>query len=68
MPYSIEKEGDDKWCVYNTDSGKKVGTHDSRMEAMKQMRALYASDGKAAKKPEKKSDKDADDEGDHEYR
>lgn len=67
MPYSIEKK-DDKFCVYNNDTGEKVGEHDTRQKAVSQMRALYAEEGKEAKKPEKKSAKKSDDEGDHEYR
>lgn len=63
MPYSIEKKGD-VWCVYNNDTGKKMGEHDSRTEAMKQMKALYAEEGKPAEKKKPASD----DEGDHEYR
>lgn len=62
MPYRIEKKGE-KWCVYNSDTGDKKGEHDSRMQAMKQMRALYAAEGDGSKKkeePKKKKDRDSD--------
>lgn len=73
MPYRIEQK-DDKFCVYNSDTGDKMGEHDSRQDAMKQMRALYAQEGKggsAKQKPEKKSSKKSkkqvDHEEDHDY-
>lgn len=66
MPYRIEQKGE-KWCVYNSDTGDKKGEHDSRMQAMKQMRALYAAEGKDG--GEKKSDakKKKSDNDDHDY-
>lgn len=67
MPYSIEQKAEGKWCVYNNDTGEKLGEHPSRTEAMKQMKALYANEGKPKEAP-KSDDKKKDDEGDHEYR
>ncbi len=65
MPYRIEEKGE-KWCVYNSDTGEKKGEHDSRMQAMKQMKALYAAEGKEG--GEKKSDaKKKAASGDHDY-
>lgn len=70
MPYSIEKKGD-QFCVYNNDTGEKVGEHDTRQKAVAQMRAIMANEGKDSKKSDgKKSDKkkksDRDDD-DHDY-
>lgn len=42
MPYKIRKSGD-KWEVYNPDTGKVYGTHDSKEAAEKQVKALYAN-------------------------
>lgn len=42
MPYIIKKQGD-KWIVYNKESGKTMGTHDSKEKANKQLKALYAN-------------------------
>jgi len=42
MPYAIKKQGN-KWVVYNKDSGKVMGTHDSKEKAKAQLRALYAN-------------------------
>ena len=66
MPYSIQKKGDD-WCVYNDDTGKKVGEHDSRPEAMKQMKALYAEEKAGKEAPRKKSAQEDEDEEDNDY-
>ena len=54
MPYSVQKKGD-SWCVYNDDTGKKVGEHNDRTAAMRQMRALYANTD-AGKEPEGKDE------------
>lgn len=48
MPWKIEKRGD-QFCVMKEDSNESEGCHDSRDEAMSQMRALYASEEKALK-------------------
>ena len=40
MPYDIRKKGD-KWQTYNKDTGDVKGTHDSREDALRQMRLLY---------------------------
>lgn len=47
MPYAIRKELD-KFKVVNTDTNEVKGEHNTRAEAMAQMRALYANEGKAA--------------------
>lgn len=45
MPYEVVKKGS-KWVVVKESSGKVIGTHPTRAAAVKQMRALYASEGK----------------------
>ena len=42
MPYKVEKRGE-KWVVFNPDTGKVYGTHDSKKEAEDQQAALYAN-------------------------
>lgn len=42
MPYKIRKKGD-QWEVYNPDTGKVYGTHDTKAEADDQLAALYAN-------------------------
>lgn len=42
MPYSIKKAGS-KFQVVSKDTGKVHGTHPTREDAQKQMRALYAN-------------------------
>jgi hypothetical protein len=42
MPYSVSRRGN-KWVVYNPESGKVFGTHETREQAMAQVRALYAN-------------------------
>ena len=53
MPYKIEVDGS-KFKVVSKEGGKVHGTHSSRKDAMKQMRALYANvkDAKPAKAAE----------------
>jgi hypothetical protein len=49
MPWKIEKGqgkcSPDQWSVVKED-GEVKGCHDSRESALKQLRALYASEGK----------------------
>jgi len=40
MPYDVEKRGN-KWVTLNTDTGDVKGTHDTKEEALRQMRLLY---------------------------
>lgn len=40
MPYEVRKE-DDKWCVYNTESGDRKACHDSEESAEAQVRLLH---------------------------
>jgi len=44
MPYDIRQKGD-KWVTYNKETGDVKGTHDSREDAVKQMRLLYGVEG-----------------------
>lgn len=41
MPYEIRKE-DDKWCVFNKDTGDKKDCHDSEEKAQEQVNLLHA--------------------------
>lgn len=61
MPFSIEQEGPDKYCVYNNDTKSKVGEFDNRMAAMKKMKQLYAAEAKAENEPLKKEKSEKDD-------
>lgn len=47
MPWSIEKRGS-KYCVIKDDDGHNQGCHDSRAQAERQRRALYASEEASA--------------------
>src|SRR5262245_41834783 len=40
MPFEIRKVGS-QWCVYTQDTDHKHGCHDTRAEAVQQLRALY---------------------------
>lgn len=42
MPYTIEKEDDGKWCIYDKETGKKIkgGEFNDRMSAMNKVREL----------------------------
>lgn len=64
MPYSIEQEGPDKWCVYNNDTKSKVGEFPNRTEAMKKMKLLYRAEAKAEGEPEKKETSEKKDDED----
>ena len=54
MKYSIQKEGD-KFCVYDGDGNSK-GTFDTRAEAMKEMKVLYAGGNTPAADAEGKAE------------
>lgn len=45
MPYDIVKRGS-KYCVVKREGGKKMGCHPSRAKAVKQLRAIMASENK----------------------
>lgn len=45
MPYDIVKRGS-KFCVVKRDGGKALGCHPTRTAAVRQMRAIYASESK----------------------
>ena len=47
MPWQLERR-DGKWCVINESSGSSDGSHDSRADAIKHQRALYASEARVA--------------------
>ena len=44
MPYAIRKQGE-KWITYNKQTGDVKGKHDTRDEALSQMRLLYHVEG-----------------------
>jgi len=48
MPYTIEKEDDGKWCIYDKATGKKVkgGEFNDRMSAMNKVRELLKIEAK----------------------
>ena len=46
MPYEMRKQ-DEKWCVFNKDTGDKKGCSETRAMAVKHMRALYAAESGA---------------------
>lgn len=47
MPWSLERR-DSKWCVIKDSDGSSAGCHDSRADAIKQQRALYANESRMA--------------------
>lgn len=47
MPWSIERR-DKRWCVVKDADGSSAGCHDSRTDAVKQQRALYANEARVA--------------------
>lgn len=46
MPYNVRKRGK-RWCVYKEGASKSLGCHDSKEEAQRQQRALYAGEKSA---------------------
>jgi hypothetical protein len=46
MPYSVSEQ-DGEYCVIKDDDGSVLGCHDSRAEALAQMRAIILNEGKA---------------------
>lgn len=42
MPYKVRKVGD-KYKVQTAETGRTVGTHDTKAAAERQLRALYAN-------------------------
>jgi len=49
MPYSVRKSGT-KYQIVNKDTGKVVGTSDSKAKAEASIRARYAGEGGNAKR------------------
>lgn len=47
MPWSLARR-DGKWCVVKDSDGEVEGCHDSRTDAIKQQRALYANERRVA--------------------
>lgn len=47
MPWSLSRR-DGKWCVVKDDDGEVEGCHESRTDAIKQQRALYANESRVA--------------------
>lgn len=45
MPYAVRKKGT-KYQVVKKDDGKVLGTHPSKTSAQRQIRAIYANEGK----------------------
>jgi hypothetical protein len=45
MPERIEKI-DDKWVVYPSKGGNRLGTHDTKKSALKQLAAIEINKGK----------------------
>lgn len=67
MPYTIEKEADGQWCIYDKASGKKIpgGEFADRRSAMNKIRELLKSPPKKDKEG-KKEDQAAHEE-EHDY-
>ncbi len=42
MPFKIKRQGD-KYLVISQDSGRVLGTHNTKTKAVAQLRALYAN-------------------------
>ena len=42
MPFGIRSSGD-KWQVYNKNTGRVLGTHDSMPKAQMQLKAVHAN-------------------------
>jgi hypothetical protein len=47
MPWDLEKR-EGRWCVVKQGDGEVAGCHDSRADAIKQQRALYANESRMA--------------------
>ena len=47
MPWSLDRR-DGRWCVIKDSDGSTAGCHDSRADAIKQQRALYANESRVA--------------------
>lgn len=59
MPWTVQKQ-DDQFCIVADDSGETVACHDTQAEATAQLRALYASEPKAAVEPVEPESPNAD--------
>lgn len=42
LPFGIKSSGE-KWVVYNKDTGRVLGTHESMAGAQKQLKAVHAN-------------------------
>ena len=49
MPWEIKKRGS-KWVVVKKGTTRVYGTHDTRQEAVAQLRALYASEAEKGRR------------------
>jgi hypothetical protein len=47
--YNIIKKVGNKWVVFTKNGGRRLGTHTSKQDAMKQLAAIEASKAAAAK-------------------
>lgn len=55
MPFGVKHEGS-KWVVYNKNTGKTYGSHDTKEHAVKQLVAIEISMRKSHKENRKKYD------------
>ncbi len=59
MKYSIEQDEDTgKYCVYDSDTGKKLSEWDTRREATREMGRLQREEGSESKKKQATEDED----------
>ena len=59
MHYSIEQDEETgKYCVYDSDSGKKLSEWDTRREATREMGRLQREEGSESKKKEASENED----------
>lgn len=62
MHYSIEQDKDtEKYCLYDTDTGKKLSEWDTRRQATREMGRLQREGDTSKKAGDKKPDEDEED-------
>jgi hypothetical protein len=49
MPYVIKQSSSGRYALVKKTTGKVVAMHDTKAQAMAQMRAIYANEGKKKK-------------------
>jgi hypothetical protein len=64
MPYTIEKEPDGQWCIYDKATGKKIpdGEFSDRRSAMNKVRELLKNPPKKDKESKKEDAADGEEE------